>query len=123
LAALSALRGRDIVIICGGYDKKIPYEPLAEGLVGGGVRAAVLTGATGRKIEQAIVSHKDYRERYPEYVYEPDFFDAVCKARELSKPGGCVLLSPASASFDAFPNFAVRGNTFRKIVEDFQDKN
>jgi UDP-N-acetylmuramoylalanine--D-glutamate ligase len=44
----------------------------------------------------------------------------------MARAGGCVLLSPASASFDAFPNFAVRGNTFRSIVESFEaasDKN
>ena len=126
LAALSALDGRDIVIICGGYDKKIPYEPLAEGLTKQ-VRAAVFTGATGGKIERALLECDGYREGCPEYVYEPDFERAVRRARKMARAGGCVLLSPASASFDAFPNFAVRGDTFRRIVNGFEaaegDKN
>lgn len=114
-AALSALHGRDIVIICGGYDKKIPFEPLAESLCRS-VRAVVLTGATGKTIGQVLQAHPDYKEGNPEAVYEADFTSAVLRARSLSRAGGCVLLSPACASFDAFKNFAERGNTFRKIV-------
>ena len=117
-AAISALSGRDIVIICGGYDKKIPYEPLAP-ILCKNVRAVVLTGATGKKIERAVLECDDYREGRPTLVYIHDFEGAVKEARKLAKNGGCVLLSPASASFDAFPNFAVRGDTFRKIVKEF----
>ncbi|MBQ9086374.1 MAG: UDP-N-acetylmuramoyl-L-alanine--D-glutamate ligase [Clostridia bacterium] len=119
-AALSALDGRDIVIICGGYDKKIPFEPLAESLIRH-VRAVVLTGATGEKIGRILTAHPNYRPGQPEAVYTADFTEAVHRARALSRPGGCVLLSPACASFDAFRNFAERGNTFRKIVEAFEN--
>ena len=118
-AALSALHGRDIVIICGGYDKNIPYAPLAEALCRS-VRTVILTGATAKKIEDALLECKEYRAGAPEYFHARDFAQAVKLAREKAKWGGCVLLSPASASFDAFPNFAVRGDTFRKIVESFE---
>ena len=50
---------------------------------------------------------------------EPSFAEAVAKARALSREGGCVLLSPACASFDAFSNFAERGNAFKAIVNGF----
>jgi UDP-N-acetylmuramoylalanine--D-glutamate ligase len=119
-AALSALHGRDTVIICGGYDKKIPYEPLADALCRS-ARFVVLTGATGKKIEAALLGCKAYKKGAPEYIYTPDFADAVRLARENARYGGCVLLSPASASFDAFPNFAVRGDTFRDIVNSFEE--
>ena len=119
-AALSALHGRDIVIICGGYDKKIPYEPLAEALCRS-ARAVVLTGATAEKIENALLGCEAYREGAPEYFRAPNFESAVRLAKEKARRGGCVLLSPASASFDCFPNFAVRGDTFRKIVESFEE--
>ncbi len=117
-AALSALAGRDIVIICGGYDKRIPYAPLAESLCRH-ARALVLTGATAKKIEEALLACPDYNGR-PEYVYEPSFEAAVYAARSLSRRGGCVLLSPASASFDAFKNFMVRGDAFCEIVNNFK---
>ena len=120
-AALSALRGRDIVVICGGYDKKIPFEPLAEALCAT-VRAVVLTGQTGEKIEAVLRAHPDYREGKPEIYRAPEFYDAVVTAKNAAKAGGCVLLSPACASFDAFKNFAERGNTFRTIVQAFENE-
>ena len=120
-AALSALHGRDIVVICGGYDKKIPFEPLAEALCAT-VRAVVLTGQTGEKIEAVLRAHPDYREGKPEIYRAPDFRDAIIKAKNAARAGGCVLLSPACASFDAFKNFAERGNTFRTIVQEFENE-
>ena len=38
------------------------------------------------------------------------------KARAAAKPGDIIILSPASASFDLYPNFEVRGREFKKIV-------
>ncbi len=117
-AALSALHGRDIVIICGGYDKQIPFEPLAKSLCDS-ARAVVLTGATGEKIRSSLLSCPDFDPQKLSVVSEPDFDAAVSAARSLAKRGGCVLLSPACASFDAFKNFAERGNHFRDIVNNW----
>ena len=119
-AALSALAGRDITVICGGYDKKIPFEPLAVALCRS-VRAVVLTGATKEKIKAAILNCPDYNEDRLTVAEEPDFERAIHLARSLSRPNGCVLLSPACASFDAFKNFAERGNTFRRIVLSLEE--
>ena len=118
-AALSALAGRDIVIICGGYDKKIPFEPLATALCTH-VRAVVLTGATAPKIASVLQSCPLYRPGAPTVASEPDFAEAVKKARSLARSGGCVLLSPACASFDAFRNFAERGERFKQIVREMK---
>ena len=121
-AALSALGDRSIVLICGGYDKNIPYAPLAQAIYAhGGIRAVVLTGVTGEKIGKEL---RMYKEAHPELSELPlyregDFTSAVCLARGVAKKGDCVLLSPASASFDAFKNFAERGNTFKRIVMEF----
>jgi len=120
-AALSALHGRDIVIICGGYDKKIPFEPLAEALCRT-VRAVVLTGQTAEKIETVLRAHPDYRNGAPEIYRAPAFEEAVKTAKSVARAGGCVLLSPACASFDAFKNFAERGNTFRQLVQSFPEE-
>jgi UDP-N-acetylmuramoylalanine--D-glutamate ligase len=120
-AALSALGDRDIIIICGGYDKKIPYEPLAEHLFRR-AKAVVLTGATAGKISDAMDKYAEEHKSLamPKRVHESDFRAAVEQGRrlalEIGKNNPCVLLSPASASFDSFKNFAERGNYFKDIV-------
>ena len=113
-AALSALREKPIVI-CGGYDKNIPFEPLADALIER-AKAVVLTGATAQKIKAALDKAEvgDLR-----IVFEPDFKGAVEAAKNMAESGDTVLLSPACASFDAFKNFEERGNTFKNIVNSF----
>ncbi len=115
-AALSALAPKKPIVICGGYDKKIPFAPLAEALARH-AKAVVLTGATAGKIEDAIGA-LDASNQPPVYR-EADFTRAVHLARSLANAGDIVLLSPACASFDAFKNFAERGETFRRIVSEF----
>ena len=45
---------------------------------------------------------------------------AVELARAAAKPGDIIILSPASASFDLYPNFEVRGREFKNIVNALQ---
>ena len=116
-AALNSFPGR-VIVICGGYDKHIPFEPLAKPLCEK-AKAVVLTGATAGKIKAALTSYPGYTPGSPEIAEEPDFEKAVLAAKSLAKPGDTVILSPACASFDAFPNFEVRGNRFKSIVNGF----
>lgn len=113
-AALNAFEEK-VIVICGGYDKHIPFEPLAKPLCEK-AKTVVLTGATAGKIKEALVSSPEYREGSPKILEESDFRSAVLAASREAKEGDTVLLSPACASFDAFPNFEVRGNTFKEIV-------
>lgn len=113
-AALSALKEKPIVIV-GGADKGVSFEPLAESLCQR-ARAVVITGACREKILGAF--DKIDGNLPPIYVC-PDFKDAVGMARDIAKEGDTVLLSPACTSFDAFKNFEERGNTFKNIVNLF----
>ena len=115
-AALSALSGRDIVVICGGYDKNLDYAPLAESLYNR-VRAVVLTGATAPKIKAALAAYNGAGKGGLTIVEAKTFEKAVTTASSLAQSGGCVLLSPASASFDRFKNFAERGKYFKELVK------
>lgn len=116
-AALSAMKEKSLVIICGGYDKNLDYAPLGEAICRhGGIRGVVLTGATAQKIGSAVEA---FSPCHPPLVYKKDFAEAVATARELAKSGDSVVLTPASASFDAFKNFDERGKTFKRIVNEF----
>ncbi len=114
LGAFADLGARPIVI-CGGYDKNIPFEPLAKALKDT-AKAVVLTGATANKINEVLE-----REGMQIDVHiELDFEKAVNLARKIASKHDIVLLSPACASFDSFKNFMERGDKFKRIVNDFR---
>ena len=116
-AALSALKERPIVI-CGGYDKLVSFDPLAAALCER-AKAVILTGDTAQKIKNALNARPEVRAGLLPIYEAPLFADAVHLSREIAKQGDTVLLSPACASFDAFNDFAERGDTFRRLVNEF----
>lgn len=113
-AALGALPKAPIVI-CGGYDKKIPFDTLAKSLCEK-AKAVVLTGDTAEKIFAEITACADYDSARLPVMHKPDFSEAVIAAADLAQDGDIVLLSPACASFDHFKDFAARGEYFKEIV-------
>ncbi|MBQ8918386.1 MAG: UDP-N-acetylmuramoyl-L-alanine--D-glutamate ligase [Oscillospiraceae bacterium] len=104
-----------IIIIAGGYDKKIPFEPLAPEIVKH-VKELILTGPTAQKIRAAVVADPGYDPAELKIVDAADLADAVAKASADALAGDVVSLSPACASFDAYPNFEVRGRHFKELV-------
>lgn len=116
IAGLKAF-DRKIIIIAGGYDKKIPYEPMAD-IVNERVKILILLGATAPKIEAAVKSSPLYPESGLKIVKVKTLGEAVEQAKKLSRSGDIVSLSPASASFDMYVNFEERGRHFKSLVED-----
>ena len=115
IAALSAFGEKKLLVLLGGYDKKIPYEPLGAPLCEH-AKAIFLTGDTADKIEKAVTASPAYRPSAPAIYRAADYAEALLMARRAAVPGDVVLLSPASASFDAFRNFEERGNYFKRLV-------
>lgn len=116
---LAGLRAFDkkVIIIVGGYDKHIPFEPLAyEGYPY--IKELIIMGATKDKIKAAFDKLKEEKGIKVNMHFVNNMEEAVNKAKELAKEGDVVTLSPACASFDMFKNFAVRGNVFKKIVNE-----
>lgn len=107
----------DIILIAGGYDKHLEYEPLAKPIVDK-VKALILIGQTSGKIREAVEKELQSRGKQLDIYQCNEFPQIVEVAREVAKPGQVVLFSPASASFDLFKNFEERGNTFKKLVND-----
>ena len=118
IAGLRSFREK-VILIAGGYDKHIPYEVLGPEITAH-VKTLVLTGATAPKIRDAVLQTPDYRPGAPEILEEDDFRQAVLAAHKAARPGDVVILSPASASFDHFKNFAQRGETFKQIVRELK---
>lgn len=106
-----------IVLIAGGYDKKISYAPLAPEIVSNGVKAVLLCGDTADAIERELRNCEGYTEDIM-IKRLSDVPECVAAAREISKPGDVVLFSPASASFDMYANFEERGKHFKKLVQE-----
>lgn len=104
-----------IILIAGGYDKKIPYLPLAPE-INRHVKTLILMGATAAKIEQAVREHPTFDPSALRILHASDLAQAVQLARETAQEGDIVSLSPASASFDLYPNFEVRGRHFKELV-------
>ena len=121
-AALSALEDRPVVLIVGGSDKNLDYAPFADTVFASSVHTLVLTGATMEKVYTAVTTAPGYADAAAKglkIVKNPSFDGAVSDARAAAKAGDTVILSPAAASFDAFPNFMVRGRHFKELVMAF----
>ena len=113
MACLNAFyeKGTKIVMIAGGYDKKIPFDNLGKEITKK-VKKLFLVGNTSKKIADAVLQND------PNFPIEfcQSLEEAVRASCAFSTKGDVVALCPACASFDLFPNFEVRGNTFKQLV-------
>ncbi len=101
---------RPTVLIGGGYDKDSEYTEWINSFEGK-VKKLILIGATREKIA-ADAEKCDFHD----YVFADTFDEAVYMAAEYAQSGDAVLLSPACASWGMFPNYEVRGDKFKEIV-------
>lgn len=113
IAGLKAF-DRKVMLIAGGYDKHIPFEPMVPYIIDK-VKKLYLCGATAEKIENCIQANEGYNGK-PEIVRVDNLAEAVAAAHGDAESGDIVTLSPACASFDAFPNFAARGRYYKELV-------
>lgn len=118
IAGLNAFTEK-LIIIAGGYDKKIPYEPLAPVLINR-AKLVILLGATANKIQQAVENCENYTESGLKIINVDTLEQAVETARINAMDGDIITLSPASASFDLYKNFEQRGEHFKTIVNSLK---
>ncbi|ALB48504.1 MULTISPECIES: UDP-N-acetylmuramoyl-L-alanine--D-glutamate ligase [Clostridium] len=115
---LAGLRAFDekVIVIAGGYDKNIPFEPLAyEGYPY--IKELILMGATKHKIKDVFDNLENEKGIKININMVESLEEAVRLAESIANPGDIVTLSPACASFDMYPNFMIRGNKFKEIVK------
>ena len=83
-------------------------------------KVLVLMGATAPRIEKAVREDPNFDPQALPILHADSMQHAVELARGAAKPGDIVSLSPASASFDLYPNFEVRGRDYKRIVNELQ---
>ena len=110
-ATVAALNGmsRPAVLILGGEGKGQNFAPLVPA-IRARAKHVLLIGRDAALIEKAIAASGVAMERIESME------QAVARAARIAAPGDAVLLSPACASFDQFPNFEKRGDRFREIA-------
>ena len=101
---------RRTVLLGGGYDKGSEFTEWINAF-DGKVKKLILIGATKEKI--AADAEKC---GFHDYVFADTFEEAVLLAAKTAERGDAVLLSPACASWGMFPNYEVRGDEFKRIV-------
>jgi UDP-N-acetylmuramoylalanine--D-glutamate ligase len=111
---VAALRSFDapIVLLAGGRDKKLPWDEFAT-VAAAKVAHLVLFGEAAPMIERVVRAHGGPG---PELHQAGDLAHAVATAASVAHPGDVVLLSPGGTSFDAFKDFAERGERFKQLV-------
>lgn len=112
--ALESLGPHVSTLIAGGYDRNLSYETLGVYLAKSSVKALILFPDTGEKIEKALDVHRVSGITYHDVS---TMQEAVRLAYKHSPKGKICLLSPASASYNLFRDYADRGNQFKEWVK------
>ncbi|MGT2865998.1 UDP-N-acetylmuramoyl-L-alanine--D-glutamate ligase [Streptococcus fryi] len=108
--ALSGFDNQHLILIAGGLDRGNDFDDLVPDLRG--LKMMVLLGESKERLKRAADM-----AGVP-YVDVTDIREATLKAFELANAGDTILLSPANASWDMYPNFEVRGDVFLKAYDE-----
>lgn len=120
---IAALRSYDepIILIAGGRDKKLPWAELA-GLAAQRARYLVTFGEHGPFIADAVRTARLLGGRLEGIDQFKTLDEAVKRASEIARSGDVVLLSPGGTSYDAYEDFAARGDHFRALVAALEER-
>lgn len=116
-AAIQGIKAmsKPTILIGGGYDKENEYDEWIESF-DNKVKLLVLIGQTREKIAKCAREHG-----FEKIVMADTFEEAMDVCIENAQKGDAVLLSPACASWGMFPNYEVRGQMFKEIVNGIKE--
>jgi UDP-N-acetylmuramoylalanine--D-glutamate ligase len=118
---IAALRCFDqpVILLCGGRDKHLPWEDAARMMLAR-CKAIILFGEMGPLVAEHLAQQRGVADHAAgaQWMVVPDLRTAVLEAHSLAQPGDVVLLSPGGTSYDAFKDFAERGERFREWVNE-----
>ncbi len=114
MTAVQAFAEKSAVFIVGGYERQTDYSAFEE-LLAQRAAGVIGIGVTGRAIiAQVAAMAPNLPEQYAQTLES-----AIPVAREWALQDATILaivLSPASASWDQFPNYEVRGELFGQLA-------
>jgi len=116
VAALRAFK-EPIVLLAGGRDKHLPWQEFAA-VAGQRARHVILFGEAASLIAQALSQHAGADAGPMRLSQCRDLPSAIFLAEKVAQPGDVVLLAPGGTSFDAYVDFAERGQHFRDLVKE-----
>lgn len=117
IAALKCF-DQPVILLCGGRDKHLPWDQAARVMLER-CKAVVLFGEMGPMVAAALGAAALEQARAAgaqgtQVVVVPSLEEAVSAGRGMARPGDVVLLSPGGTSYDAFRDFAERGDRFQE---------
>lgn len=112
--ALSGFPSNQLILLAGGLDRGNDFDELIPVLKD--LKGIVLFGETKEKLRKIAKNAGVLIIKTA-----ANMTDAVREAFEISQKNDTILLSPACASWDQYPNFEIRGEAFIKAVEQLKE--
>lgn len=119
IAALKTFGNKNIHLLAGGFDRHQNFNTFAAQILRSSVKTLILFPVTGKRLKKAVINLALKKK-----ILVPNFFevetmeDAIQIVNQQAKPHDIVLLSPASASFNQFKDYADRGDKFCTCVKN-----
>jgi UDP-N-acetylmuramoylalanine--D-glutamate ligase len=122
MAALKCF-AQPVILLCGGRDKHLPWGDAAQ-LMLARCKHIILFGEMREMVSEVLndecrvpsVCIRHSSRLQSRFVTRHSLEEAVAEAKRLAGAGDVVLLSPGGTSYDAFKDFAERGDAFRGYV-------
>ena len=117
MAAALASYAEPLILLAGGADKDLPWGTALE-LARQKARHLILFGRDGDKqVATKVMKLLASMRGDADWVSRVESLDeAVARAADVARAGDVVLLSPGGTSYDAYEDFAERGEHFRHLV-------
>ncbi len=118
MAALSSYE-EPLVLLIGGADKDLPWEAAVQFALRK-ARHIIVFGKDGSKqVAGKVMKLLEMMRVDDDQVSRVETLEeAVARAAEVAQAGDIVLLSPGGTSYDAYADFAERGEHFRQLVSE-----
>jgi len=118
MAALDSF-AEPLILLAGGRDKAMVWDEWAERALTT-TKAIMLFGDLAGHLERVLLGTEVTHHVRPTISRFNDMREAVFAASTMAVPGDVILLAPGGTSFDAYVDFAARGEAFRQLVQQIE---